>query len=162
MEGHFGYCCWSVLMPQILLCAQDTGSPNSTVEADGHTLQLTTIAEKTTWNGRRGSLWIYKSSDGTHVSVTSAPLASVADAKRQIREWLKVARRVTTKETKEDDKGQAVGERIVAVRQEGTGPEEFWIINRRGTYCYLTQSLSLPLAKYAEQSIERQRQEKQR
>ena len=145
------------LVPHALLCSQDEVSTNQTIEADGRTLQLNTIAEEQAWNGRRGSVWIYKTPDGAQVAITSITFSSPPDANRQIKEWLKVARKITTKELKKDDKGQVNGERVVAIRQEGNGPEEFWIINRRGAYCYLTQSLSLSLATYAEQSIERQR-----
>jgi hypothetical protein len=149
------------LVPQGLLCSQDKSSPKSKIEVDGRTLQLNIIGEEKVWNGRRGTVWIYKTPEGGQVAITSAQFDSEPDARRQTKEWLKIARRIATSEHHKDDKGHVVGERIVAIRQEGAGPEEFWIIHRSGTYCYLSQSLSLPLAIYAEQSIERERHEEQ-
>lgn len=76
-------------------------------------------------------------------------------AKRQIKDWLKDARKLTSSERKKDRQGRVIDERIAASRrEEKSGTTEFLIIRRDCLTCYFIRSVSLSVALQVEEMIE--------
>lgn len=143
------------LFPSWSQTANNRATGDTGVRAGQETLELTTTGEITVWNGRRGVFRVYRASDGTKGSVAYAEFRSSQDAKRQIKEWLKLAQKVTSTEEKKNQSGVVVGDRIIATTQdEKSGKQEFLIIERNQLDCYLVQSSSLSVGMQVEQMID--------
>ena len=146
--------CFS-LFPISSKALHDKAAGNSGDEGGTYNLQLTTTGEKMMSSGRRGGFRVYAAPDGTEGAVSYARFDSLRDAQREIRNWLKLAQKITSKEQKKDLKGRVTGDRIVAVTREAkSGDEDFLIIRRNDLDCYFIQSHSLPIAKKLETLIE--------
>ena len=149
----------SVSIPQIA-AVQSPGSPEAS--SAEQKLKLITIGQRVMSTGRYGAFRIYEAPDGTRATVSYATFESLRDAKRQIREWLKLVKRVTHRDRKKDQRGQAIMERIVGIardevvtREEGSPKGDvFLIVERKGLNCYFIDSMSLPVATQVEKLIE--------
>ena len=143
------------LQPVPLKAIQDKASDSRGAMYGSHSLELIATGEKILSGGHHGGFRIYAAPDGTKAQVTYAHFESGRDAKRQIRHWLKLAKKVTSKEQKKNQGGSVIGERVEAITQNAkSGEKEFLIIRRNGLNCYLVQSLSLPAAKQVENLIQ--------
>jgi hypothetical protein len=114
-------------------------------------LELTTVGEARLSTGRRGTFRIYTDPDGTMGTLTFGEFKTVSDAKQQISEWLKLSRKIASKEQERDESGRVIGDRIVAKAQNAkSGAKKFLIIRRDDTKCYLIESPSIRLAMQVE------------
>jgi hypothetical protein len=134
--------------------AQDQGARSHSDKSRNQDLELTTTGQVRLSAGRRGMLRIYTASDGAQGSVIFGRFTSPDDADQQIKEWLKLADRVTSTESKKDSQGRLIGQRnVAAVRDEKSGKDSFLIITRNNLECYLIRSLSMHVALQVEDML---------
>jgi hypothetical protein len=120
----------------------------------GQTLEIVTIGEIMLSSGHHGAFRIYQAPDGDKGQVDYSQFSSAQEAEQQLAEWLKLAQKVTSRES---NKGGKISDRIVAQRElkkSGKKEKEFLIIRRDGVNCYLIQALSLRMAMDVEGMIE--------
>ncbi len=119
------------------------------------TLELKTTGQVVTSTGRRGIFRVYTSPDGTTGVVEYARFGSSSEAKRQIKDWRKLAQETKSEKLEKDDLGKVIGNRITATRKDPeTGRQEFLIIKRNGLICYLIKSVSPKVAEQVEGMID--------
>jgi len=113
---------------------------------------MTIIGEMRLSTGRRGVFRIYTAADGTKGGLTFAEFRTVNDAQRQVSDWLKLTRKITSKEPEKDEIGRLIGDRIVAKSKSAkSGRREFMIIRRVDTKCFLIESQCWTVATQVEE-----------
>ncbi len=104
---------------------------------------------------------IYEDLDGSEGEVTYATLPSVEDARRQLEEWVKLAKRITSRELDKKKGAKLVADRILGSRElipkdptKTPKATEYLIIRRDDLNCYFIESTSLSTATKIEDLID--------
>ncbi len=107
--------------------------------------ELTSV-KGTTKDGAPYSAQIYESPDGVKVSVTRENRDSSAGASKALNKRIKEAVEIVEQADKMDEKGQRVGERVVATFAKSDSSEkEVAVLWTNGAQFYYIQSPSLPV-----------------
>jgi hypothetical protein len=131
--------------------AQDAAHVNSAKTG----LDLVTIGHRTTKSGHLTAFRIYEAPDGTKGQIAYTDFDSLQAAQRQIEEWVKATRTVTSREKNQtNNKGQLVSDRILAVGDlPKSDKKEFVVIRRDELKCYLIESESSQVAMEVEGTL---------
>jgi len=108
--------------------------------------ELTSV-KGTTKDGAPYSAQIYESTTGVRVSVTRENRDSSTQASKELQKRIKQAVEIVERDTKMDEKGQRVGDRVVATFAKSNSSEnDVAVLWTNGAQFYYIQSSSLPIA----------------
>ena len=154
-RGYVAEPCLVICLFLALLTGAQARDAKAADSGNNQALELVRVGNGRLPDGHDFALRVYATTDGTRGTISFSQFTSLQDAQQLIREWLKLAQSVTTREHNKGKGGRIISDRMEATRVEPkSGKKEYLIIRRDNLNCYFIQSLSPRVAKQVEDMIE--------